>query len=177
MTEPLTMGCKWCPRCHRNQPVTQFPVDRSRRDGLWHSCKSCSKKYWQERGEPLRTARRDQARRQRARSPGLAGLRFYSHQKSEEMFGSVPPSLKGRALTILSRSLESARREGRPLTPARLASFYAAAASNAPRLGDRSFAARMNACKRWKRHREDKRQTLASEEPGIGYTLSVQIPY
>jgi hypothetical protein len=109
---------------------------------------------------------------------GLAGLHFYSHQKPEEMFAILPPSLRDNALVIFKRSIERAQREGRPLTQARLASLYAAAASNALRLGNRSFAARMNACKRWKRYRERKREKPpASVRPGIGYTLSVQFPY
>jgi hypothetical protein len=148
------MGCKWCPRCQWNQSVADFPVDRSRRDGRWHSCRSCAKAYWEQRGRLLRLARSEkQCESRQLNVQGLEGLRRYSHQP-QERFESVPPSLRPAAQLIFNRSLEKARRQGRPLTQPLLGLFYASAASNAVRLGNRSFAARMSACKRWKRHRE-----------------------
>jgi len=82
MSEPLTEGYKWCPRCKRNQRITRFPMDRSRRDGRWHSCKTCAKDYWNKRGKDLRTARAEKKRRERQQLQGLKGLSRYSHQNT-----------------------------------------------------------------------------------------------
>jgi len=155
MPHPLTEGFKWCAHCKRNQRITQFPVDRFRRDGRWHSCKRCGRRSWHERGKQLRAERRDRQHRESQQLQGLVGLQlYYSHQDPQERFARLPPSLRPKAEVILSRSLEHARREGRPLTQALFGLFHAAAASNAPRLGSKSFPARMNAHKRWKRERE-----------------------
>jgi hypothetical protein len=159
MPEPQTMGYKCRPRCKHNRQVTEFPVDRRRRDGRWRWCKPCARTDWHERGAPLRAQRKLQQRVERENRSRLEGLRFYSHRKLAGQFASVPPSSRPEAQRIYSEGIAKDRKAGIPLTRQRRALRLANAASNACRVGShhgRSFVARMNAHKRWKRERERK---------------------
>lgn len=40
---------KKCTKCGETKPLTEFHKDRSRPDGLHHSCKECANTYWRER--------------------------------------------------------------------------------------------------------------------------------
>lgn len=155
MSTPVTVGLKWCPHCQRSLCITKFPVDRSRSNGRWHSCSECARNNWHNRGKFLRADRRASLRLEVEARSGLKGLhQFYSHQNRGEPFASVPLRRKSDAELIYRQGIEKDRRTGRPCTRQRRALRLANAASNAGRVGNRSFLARMNAFKRWKRFRE-----------------------
>ena len=140
MHTPLTIGHKWCPRCKRNLPVQQFPIDRSRRDGRWHSCGNCNRAYWNTRGKELAAGRKQQERATRQTRQGLAGLRQYRHRKALSLFASLPAPRRDIAHQLLNKYL--ARHCGN-LTRQKIALLIACAASNAKRVGDNSWARSM----------------------------------
>jgi hypothetical protein len=135
---PATSGCKWCPRCKQNLPVIQFPADRSRRDGRWHSCRDCNRAYWKSRGSELAAVRKERKRSVLPSRQGLAGLRRCQHRRQK--FSSLPARLRPTAERLLSEYLV---RHAGHLTGPRYAALTACAASNAQRVGDRSWARRM----------------------------------
>lgn len=131
----LTYGSamKRCRKCQQLRAVNMFPVDRSKPDGRWHSCKFCSRQYWRERGKCLRKSAKA-ATQYRPTLTGLLNLRPY-HSKDRQPFASLPPELRWDAQELLSKYLD---RHQRHLTPALHACLCACAASNVQRLGDNS---------------------------------------
>jgi hypothetical protein len=143
------MGCKWCPRCKQNLCVTQFPVDRSRRGGRWHSCRSCNRRYWVERGKSLVLARKLEQISQRIDWSGLAGLR--QHPRVAGGLDALPPDLRSKAEQIFSNSITRAKAEGKSLSQPQIAARIANAISNVRRLGDRAWSHRMLRLKGYRR--------------------------
>jgi hypothetical protein len=71
---------------------------------------------------------------------GLAGLRQYRHRKAQELFTSLPPVFRPVARQLLHKYLS---RHSGHMTRHKYVTLIACAASNAPRVGDRSWARRM----------------------------------
>jgi transposase-like protein len=137
---PVTIGHKRCPRCKRNLPVEQFPVDRSRPDGRWHSCSDCNQAYWNTRGKRLAAGRKQAEHSARQTRQGLTGLRQYRHRKGLTLFASLPAPRRDIAHRLLNKYLARHRYN---LTRQRIALLIACAASNARRVGDNSWARSM----------------------------------
>jgi hypothetical protein len=158
------MGYKWCPRCKRNRYITEFPVDRTRRNGRWHSCRKCNQTYCATRGKALAAQRKAQERSQRQTRQGLSGLTQCSHPGVR--FANVPKESRGDAERIFSNSLARAEAQGRHLSQPQIASRIACAASNARRVGDGSWARRMRRLKgyrRAERRKMDQEMQLAEQ--------------
>lgn len=59
-------GEKWCPDCTQVQPVSEFTVDRQRRDGLAWRCRACAAERYQERKRAGQQERDGRGRREAA---------------------------------------------------------------------------------------------------------------
>src|SRR5215471_7362310 len=138
---------KRCRKCGVIKPLAFFPIDRSRRDGHWHTCRACNRDYWRQRGKLL-ALRRKYNKTSRS---GLRGLKQYGH--GGPRFGRLAAELRAVAQRLLSAYLA---KHGNRMTPALYASLHASAASHAPRVGSRSWARRMWRLKGWRR--QERRQ-------------------
>ncbi len=123
-----------------------FPRDRSKPDGRWHSCRACNRIYWATRGKPLEAQRKADAQAGRQTRQGLRGLRQYGHPG--DRLGALPPELRSQAERLLKKYLT---RHGWHMTGPRYAALVACAASNAKRVGDRSWARGMRRLKGYRR--------------------------
>jgi len=143
--------------------VTQFPVDRSRRDGRWHSCRACNERYWTTRGKLLALDRKLEQLSQRTDRSGLAGLRQLPRNMGG--FDVLPPDLRLKAEQIFSRSITRAKADGRHLSQPQIAARIASAVSNARRVGDNSWARRMLRLKGYRRAERRQLQQQKQIEP------------
>ncbi len=125
---------KRCRKCEQSKTLPFFPRDRSRPDGRWHTCSACNRKQWKEVGKQRAARRRWQSGGHSC--TGLPGLRQYRNL-SGERFSNLPADLRWKAERLLSKYV--ARHQWH-MTPTRYAALVARAASNARRLGDRSWA-------------------------------------
>jgi len=154
---------KNCRVCHQWKRTAEFPVDRSRRDGRWHTCKACNK----QRCRLLRKAARERKKRKLLTSPPLppaprrrlGGLKSYRN-KSDEPFSRLSPVEKFIAWQLFGKYLH--RHRGPRLSQPKCALLMACAASNARRVGDRSWSRRMKRLKGWHRQRRKEFEQLVS---------------
>jgi hypothetical protein len=135
-------------RSHRERKtLPQFPRDRSQPDGCWHTCKECNT----QRCGFLRWAVREHKKWELIYSPPppanprrrLGGLKSYrkKSKNSGEPFSNLPPLVRCFAEQLYINYLHKHR--GPRLTQQKRALLMATAASNARRVGDRSWARRM----------------------------------
>jgi len=154
---------KYCRRCQQWKRPKDFPVDRSRRDGRWHTCSACNK----QRCRLLRKAARERKKRALTASPPpdpaprwrLYGLESYRN-RSDEPFSRLSPVEKFIAWQLFGKYLH--RHRGPRLSQPKCALLMACAASNARRVGDRSWSRRMKRLKGWHRQRRKEFEQLVS---------------
>jgi hypothetical protein len=180
MTTPVTVGLKWCRRCQRSLCITKFPVDRSRPDGRWHSCRDCNQRNWEERGKARVLDRKLDRLFERAQNSntGLVGLKKYHNGPG---FDGLPPDLRSKAQQILSDSLARARADGIYLSQPQIALRIACAVSNSWRVGDSSWRRRMLRLKGYRRAErrktsEDARRNEIRTKNGEGKPRSRVLP-
>ena len=137
---------KVCRKCGRSKTLAFFPRDRSRADGCWHTCRLCNSQHWKATGKQQAALKRARERAEKITQTGLRGLRQYGH--SGDSFASMPYPLRWTAERLLNKYLAIHRDR---MTPALYASLHATAASNAHRVGDRSWARRMWRIKGYRR--------------------------
>lgn len=137
---------KLCRGCGDWKALAFFPRDRSRPDGRWHTCRLCNRKRWQATGKHDAAMKKERERTERVTRTGLKGLRQYPHPG--DRFTSLPFDLRPNAQRLLNRYLKRHRHH---MTPALYASLHATAASNARRVGNRSWARRMRRLKGYRR--------------------------
>jgi hypothetical protein len=134
------MDTKRCRKCGNVKTLPFFPCDRSRPDGHWHTCRNCNRQSWATQGKQRTADRKAEAQAGRQSVQGLPGLRKYQHRHVADLFTSLPPELRHKARLLLDRSLSRHRWH---LTQSLRAALIANAASNAPRVGDNSWARSM----------------------------------
>jgi hypothetical protein len=139
---------KRCRQCGDVKTLPFFPLDRSRPAGRWHTCRACNRLHWTTRGKRIAAEVKAQAQADHRKLTGLAGLRHYRHHKAQELFTSLSPAYRPVARQLLNKYLT---RHSGHMTRHRYAALIACAASNAPRVGDRSWARRMWRLKGYRR--------------------------
>jgi hypothetical protein len=101
---------------------------------------------WREHGKQIAAQKKLHKQMERRTRQGLAGLKKYPHPG--ERFVSLPLELRRVAEGLLHKYYQRHRSH---MTPARYALLVACAASNAKRVGDRSWARRMLRLKGYRR--------------------------
>ena len=177
---PTPSAVKHCRKCAQSKPLDFFPRDRSRRDGRWHTCKACNG----QRCRFLRWAARKHKQQELISSPPppaprlrLEGLKSYRNTSGELPFSHLPPRERFIARQLFIKYLD--RHRGPGLSQPKQALLMACAASNARRVGDRSWSRRMKRLKGWRRQRrrdfeqqqEDRSRNI--ERPRTGYSDAV----
>jgi hypothetical protein len=134
---------KRCAKCGLVKPLAFFPVDRSRPDGHWHTCRACNRLDWQARGKVLAFRKRYSG------SPraGLRGLKLKRYRHGGPRFSLLPPQLQPIAERLLSGYRVKHKDH---MTPALDASLVASAASHARLVGNRAWGLSMRAKKGWR---------------------------
>jgi len=171
---------KYCRGCEQWKRLVEFPLDRSRRDGRWHTCKLCNR----QRGRLLRQAAKERKRLALLTAPPpppaprwrLEGLKEYRGKEGQ------PPAGLSAAERFIAQQLFNKylwQRRGMRLSQPKRALLAACARSNAKRVGDNSWSRRMKRLKGWRRQRqrEFEQQIQMAEmrarkaaRPQVGYT-------
>jgi hypothetical protein len=180
---------KRCQRCQRWQRLSEFPLDRSRRDGHWHTCRLCNRK----RGRLLRRDARERKKRELLTAPPpiptfprprLSGLKKYRN-KSGEAFANLSPVERLIALQLFNKYMQ--QRQGVQVLQPQRALLMACAASNAKRVRDSRWGRRMRWLKgQCRRQRELEQQMQLAEIPDrnaaparastrVGYTTASRL--
>jgi hypothetical protein len=149
---PTPSAVKRCRKCGQLKPLELLPRDRGRPDGRWHTCKECNQQWCRFQ----RWAVREHKKRELAASPPpqpapgrrLDGLKSYRNT-SGERFSQLPTRGRFIAQQLFNKYLHKHRAPR--LTQPKMALLMACAASNAKRVGDKSWSRRMKRLKGWRR--------------------------
>ena len=174
LSSSVSSAEKKCRRCEQAKPLEFFPRDRSRPNGRWHTCKRCNG----QRCRFLRWAASEHKKQEFLSSPPpaprrrLEELKSYRHTSGELPFSHLPPRERLIARQLLNKYLD--RHRGPGLSQPKQALLMDCAASNAKRVGDKSWSRRMNRLKGWRRQRLREQTEL---EPSQNRTRIAQQGY
>jgi 5-methylcytosine-specific restriction endonuclease McrA len=85
MTEGIIT--KFCPKCSRNLPASEFSKDKRSRDGLQSKCKACSKAYYE--ANKVRILKQQQVRYEANKAEILDKHKAYREPRREEIARKV----------------------------------------------------------------------------------------
>jgi hypothetical protein len=148
---------KFFPRCEQWKHLADFPRDRCRPDGRWHTCKRCHVERQRFRRAEVRELKK-QALLYSLPPPPAPRSRLHTLTKAYRKtsgpglpFDHLPPDEKFNARQIVNKSVA---RHGPRISQPKYALRRANAASNARRVGNSFWGRSMRAKKGWRTRRE-----------------------